>query len=121
MEEMETEEKIETLEKERSERQKRYVRVNKLSEEEYLDYRDRLADQYYASSPLDNDQGKRALSETLATLIMHMRTLIELQAEAKLAAEEARTLPSVASNIKRITMDLKLVGKVKQEDDPFDV
>ena len=74
------------------------------------------AAEFVDQSPLRSEAAKAALAETLAGLLAHQRTLMDRQFMGTITAEESRTLPAVASNIKRVTDALGLT-QINEDDD----
>ena len=74
------------------------------------------AAEFIEQSPVKSEAGKKALAETLAGLLVHQKSLLDRQFMGTITAEEARSLPAVASNINRITTKLQLT-EITEEDD----
>ena len=74
----------------------------------------KLRDRLIKESPVKSKVGKEVLAETLAGLWLYQRRLNETNLSEGLPAEIARTLPAVASNIKRLCDALK-VSEIEEE------
>src|SRR3990167_1150075 len=72
-----------------------------------------LKKSYIAQSPLALESAKEALADSLATLRVHQQLLREQEAVGDLGAEESRTLPAVASAIRRICESLRMVAEAE--------
>lgn len=80
---------------------------------------ERLAARFVADSPIESMAAKNALSESAAILLAHQRILFAREALGTLGAEESRTLPSIASNVRRILDTLKLTDPPEEELEDF--
>ena len=77
----------------------------------------KLAEQYMSESPLKSESTREGLSEIAAGLLIHYRELLAEKLAGTGNAEETRTLPSVASNYKRI---MDALGLTREMHDPTD-
>ena len=84
-------------------------------EELYADTVDYLIDE----SPMVHANAKKVLAETVAMLRVQMLNLKSLQMLGAITAEESKTIPSVASNIRRNLEALGVTEFEKPEDKPL--
>src|SRR5689334_2182894 len=75
----------------------------------------KLRERFIEQSPLKTDAAKEAMAESLAMLLLHQAWLFELLVKGEMLTEEARTIPGVASNIKRLCDALKITEPSKKE------
>tara|TARA_Y100001938_G_scaffold101247_1_gene138348 strand:- start:3199 stop:3525 length:327 start_codon:yes stop_codon:yes gene_type:complete len=80
---------------------------------------EKLAAQFEKDSPIESVAAKSALAESAAILISHQRILFAREALGTLGAEESRTLPSIASNVRRILDTLKLTEEPPEQLEDF--
>lgn len=80
---------------------------------------EKLAAQFERDSPIESDAARFALAESAAILISHQRILFAREALGTLGAEESRTLPSIASNVRRILDTLKLTEEPPEQIEDF--
>lgn len=80
---------------------------------------EKLAAAFEKESPIESPAARAALAESAAILIAHQRILFSREALGTLGAEESRTLPSIASNVRRILDTLKLTGEPPEEFEDF--
>ena len=80
---------------------------------------DKLAAAFEKESPIESRAAAAALAESAAILISHQRILFAREALGKLGAEESRTLPSIASNVRRILDTLKLTEEPPEQLEDF--
>jgi len=88
-------------------------------ERDALDLHALLMAKYSAASPLKSDAAKEVLADALATQVVHQKFLREGEARGDLCAEESRTLPAVASSIKRLCEALHISVGVKEDNTPI--
>ena len=75
-----------------------------------------LATRLAKESPLKNKEAKRALAESAASLIVHQRQLMSRNlTERGLPAEEARTIPAVASGLRRALEALGVLAPAEED------
>ncbi len=80
---------------------------------------DKMAAEFAKESPIESRAAKAALAESVAILISHQRILFAREALGTLGAEESRTLPSIASNVRRILDTLKLTEEPPEKLEDF--
>ena len=75
--------------------------------------------QIAAGAQIEDQAAIDALSESAATLLVHQRLVIERSARGEVSGEVLRTLPSVASNIRRICESLGSVVPAADDEPDF--
>jgi hypothetical protein len=73
-----------------------------------------LADRLYGSSPLINDDIRRTLADTYATIIMQIADLKARVLAGIITVDEARTMPTLINHLRKLAVDLGLT-KSKEE------
>ncbi len=80
-------------------------------------YAKRIASKLVGESPLRRKKTKEVLAESTAALKLQLETLTEKQAEGTLKAEEARTMPALASQMLRNLTSLGVTTLDDVDDD----
>lgn len=102
-------------------RRKRREREERLSvlgtaPEERLATTQRLAAALEAESLLAQPHARRALAEALAVGVVHLDTLIAQRDAGRLTGEEARSIPALISNIRRLAETAGVTQQLNPDD-----
>jgi len=87
------------------------------SEEHYLAEVERLAALYCSSSNLSDDSGRESAAYSLARLEVRAQAMTEKDAAGDLCSDEARSIPSVAREIRAVRAELGITAHVNEDDD----
>lgn len=79
-----------------------------------------LAEKFVGESPLKSPEGKKRMARTAAALYVVLEQLVEEKLSGVYNVEEARTIPSLASNFKRFMNDLRITEEILDEEDDDD-
>ena len=76
---------------------------------------DELINALVAESPIKGETSALLLAEAVTELRFQLQELSQKRREGTIKVDEARTLPALASNMRRLLEELKTTGAAEQE------